>query len=283
MNSREEKEAEVSTPHVPRSPSPEFDFPSLPPSPPPDKEVHHHSTGTLSRSKSEKLNKSVNETQKTPPVRLRSQSNLTSQSTNQTFSNRSKPDQCPNISNDNLDSVRKTPESQRKGSNLKSSASIRLNSEHPPRKVLTHGGEVLQNFTVSERKSRRQLEEEAWIPHNERTQTTDNYRRESRSRSRKIDDEICEKCHHKKGRRRSKSSDQHLKSKAESSLPLYDRDREEMEILKRYIRKENPHMEYMCNCAKTTLDFNRHFSHDYKNFQTKKKSKGSQSHNKFDF
>ena len=51
---------------------------------------------------------------------------------------------------------------------------------------------------------------------------------------------------------------------AESSLPLYDRDREEMEILKRYIRKENPHMEYMCNCAKTTLDFNRHFSHDYK-------------------
>ena len=39
-----------------------------------------------------------------------------------------------------------------------------------------------------------------------------------------------------------------------------------MEILKRYIRKENPHMEYMCNCAKTMadLDFNRHFNHDYK-------------------
>ena len=112
-----------------------------------------------------------------------------------------------------MDSVRKTPENQRKGSNLKSSSSVRLNSEYP-RKVLNHGGEVLQNLKVSERKSRRQLEEEAWIPHNERTQTNDNYRRESRSRSRRLEtDEICEKCHHKKGRRRSKSSDQHLKSK----------------------------------------------------------------------
>ena len=53
---------------------------------------------------------------------------------------------------------------------------------------------------------------------------------------------------------------------AGSSLPLYDRDKEEMEILKRYIRKQNPHMEYMCNCAKTMadMDFNRHFNRDYK-------------------
>ena len=212
MNSSEEKEAEAPKPHVPRSPSPEFDFPSLPPSPPPEKEVHHHSTGTLSRSKSEKLNKSANETQNTPPAKLKSQ--LNSQTANhQSYNNRSKPDHGLISSNDNLDSVRKTPENQRKGSNLKSS-SIRSNSEHP-RKVSSHGGEVLQNFKVSERKSRRQLEEEAWIPHNERTQTVgDNYRRESRSRSRRTDaDEICEKCHHKKGRRRSKSSDQHLKSK----------------------------------------------------------------------
>ena len=60
------------------------------------------------------------------------------------------------------------------------------------------------------------LEEEAWIPHNERTplvSATENSRRESRSRRRRDDpDEICQKCHHKKGRRRSKSSDQYLKS-----------------------------------------------------------------------
>ena len=67
----------------------------------------------------------------------------------------------------------------------------------------------------------------------------------------------------------------------DTALPAYDRDREEMEILKRYIRREtmnlyqyiiiiiiirreNPGAEYLCNCAKSTLDFNCRFVYDSK-------------------
>jgi len=132
---------------------------------------------------------------------------------------------------------------------------------------------------------RPELEDEAWIPQppsgsTEQTRT----RRESRSRRRAESEEICERCHHKKGRRRSKSSDNTLKTRrVDSGLPAYDRDREEMEILRRYIRRENPGAEYLCNCAKSTLDFNCHFVFDSKNYKTSKKSRGSRSHNKFDF
>ena len=45
----------------------------------------------------------------------------------------------------------------------------------------------------------------------------------------------------------------------ESALPVYDRDMEEMEILRRYIRREDPHSEYFCNCAKSGGDFHFNF------------------------
>ena len=50
----------------------------------------------------------------------------------------------------------------------------------------------------------------------------------------------------------------------DTGLPAYDRDQEEMEILRRYIRRENPGAEYICNCAKSTVDFNCHFVFDSK-------------------
>ena len=50
----------------------------------------------------------------------------------------------------------------------------------------------------------------------------------------------------------------------DTGLPAYDRDREEMEILRRYIRRENPGTEYLCTCAKSSLDFNCHFVYDSK-------------------
>ena len=50
----------------------------------------------------------------------------------------------------------------------------------------------------------------------------------------------------------------------DTGLPASDRDQEEMEILRRYIRRENPGAEYICNCAKSTVDFNCHFVFDSK-------------------
>ena len=75
---------------------------------------------------------------------------------------------------------------------------------------------------LSEREiQKRREEEEPWIPYQERLkrQTPEN-KRESRARSRKREeDDICEKCHHKKGRRvRSKSSDQILNSRRAGSM-----------------------------------------------------------------
>lgn len=136
---------------------------------------------------------------------------------------------------------------------------------------------------LSEREiQKRREEEEPWIPYQERLKRpiTEN-KRESRSRSRRREeDDICEKCHHKKGRRvRSKSSDQILNTRrADSALPEYDRDREEMEILRRYIRREDPLSEYLCNCARTSADF--HFNLETKNY---KRSNGGQFQSKFDF
>ena len=70
--------------------------------------------------------------------------------------------------------------------------------------------ESTQPTTLPERKSRKQLEEEAWLPQSE-----------SRSRKKKREsDDICPKCHHRKGRIRSKSSDQHLKSAKGKIFPL---------------------------------------------------------------
>lgn len=132
---------------------------------------------------------------------------------------------------------------------------------------------------------RPELEDEAWRPqpHSSSTEPS-RTRRESRSSRRAESEEICEKCHHKKGRRRSKSTDNTLKPRrVDTGLPAYDRDQEEMEILRRYIRRENPGAEYICNCAKSTVDFNCHFVFDSKNYKTSKKSRGSRSHNKFDF
>ena len=66
----------------------------------------------------------------------------------------------------------------------------------------------------SERKSRKQqLEDEAWIPQIRKSQS-ETPTRESRSRREKREkEEICPKCHHRKGKIRSKSSDQHLQTR----------------------------------------------------------------------
>ena len=66
-------------------------------------------------------------------------------------------------------------------------------------------------FATSERKSRRQMDEEAWIPQTRKSQSETPRRERSRG-ERRQKTEICPKCHHKKGRIRSKSSDQNLKS-----------------------------------------------------------------------
>ena len=46
-------------------------------------------------------------------------------------------------------------------------------------------------------------------------------------------------------------------------LPAYDRDREEMEILSRYIRRDNPDT-FACSCNKMAVDFNCHVVYDAK-------------------
>ena len=90
--------------------------------------------------------------------------------------------------------------SPRKTENYQQGKSVKTDNEIP--------AESTQPTTLPERKSRKQLEEEAWVPQS-KTQRAP----ESRSRKQKREgDDICPKCHHRKGRIRSKSSDQHLKS-----------------------------------------------------------------------
>merc|ERR1719471_123378 len=74
----------------------------------------------------------------------------------------------------------------------------------------------------SERKSRRQREEEAWIPQTRKSRSATPTREERQRGEKREKDNICPKCHHKKGRIRSKSSDQHLKasSKVETGASL---------------------------------------------------------------
>ena len=89
--------------------------------------------------------------------------------------------------------------SPRKTENYQQGKSVKTETEIP--------AESTAPRTLPERKSRKQLEEEAWLPQSKSPAT------ESRSRKKKREsDDICPKCHHKKGRIRSKSSDQHLKS-----------------------------------------------------------------------
>ena len=164
--------------------------------------------------------------------------------------------------------------SPRKTENYQQGKPVKTENEIP--------AESTQATTLPERKSRKQLEEEAWVPQSKTQRAT-----ESRSRKQKREgDDICPKCHHKKGRIRSKSSDQHLKSvkgklfslavprisnsflfsvDGAVGLPKYDRDKEEMEILKRYIRREDAHIEVReCSCVQTNIDFNRQFQFDNK-------------------
>ena len=90
--------------------------------------------------------------------------------------------------------------SPRKTENYQQGKPVKTENEIP--------AESTQATTLPERKSRKQLEEEAWVPQSKTQRAT-----ESRSRKQKREgDDICPKCHHKKGRIRSKSSDQHLKS-----------------------------------------------------------------------
>jgi len=272
------KESPVKEATDPRPPSPEFDFPSLPPSPPPEDISRDpadipswnspelsRNMATLSRPKTKKVDK-IHQEDET----LR-KADMTPSKTP------SRGDQSQNYQ-----STRKRSPENRNKSNLKSP---KLKPVH--RKF--SDGEILQDYKVLERKTRKQLEEEPWIPHTERAQlVSENSRRESRGRRRRDDsDEICPKCHHKKGRRRSKSSDQYLKTtRAESKLPVYDRDKEEMEILRRYIRRENTHAEFTCNCARSNIDYHHNYlDRDYnKSGQTQRKSQfQNQNHNKFDF
>ena len=90
--------------------------------------------------------------------------------------------------------------SPRRTENYQPGKSVKTENEIP--------AESTQPTTLPERKSRKQLEEEAWVPQSKTQRAT-----ESRSRKQKREsDDICPKCHHRKGRIRSKSSDQHLKS-----------------------------------------------------------------------
>ena len=74
------------------------------------------------------------------------------------------------------------------------------------------------------------------------------------------DDDICEKCHHKKGpikRHAVKQKEERMENKESKSTDESDlsqrRTREEKEILKRYIT-ETPSNELYCNCYKYTVD-----------------------------
>jgi len=266
----------------PGPPSPDFDFPSLPPSPPPEMDYTQlpAKSGTLASKK--RQDKTIEKCDKVGQV------------------NEIRRPQFSSLENDmweNRKSDRKTitgggtkHSPERKSKSLKSTtpkmkADQRQSSSSRDRDRQV-AQELVSRVSAPERKVWRQqdLEEEAWIPQppagsSEASRT----RRESRSRRRAESEEICEKCHHKKGRRRSKSSDNVLKTRrVDTALPAYDRDREEMEILKRYIRRENPGAEYLCNCAKSTLDFNCRFVYDSKNYKSSKKLR-SHGHNKFDF
>ena len=97
--------------------------------------------------------------------------------------------------------------SPQKSENYQLGKSVKTETEIP--------AESTQPTTLPERKSRKQLEEEAWLPQSKTPAT------ESRSRKKKREsDDICPKCHHRKGRIRSKSSDQHLKSAKGKIFPL---------------------------------------------------------------
>lgn len=179
---------------------------------------------------------------------------------------------------DTLKRLRTSPDKQVQYSQKISPNKIKIEQQE---KSVRKENEMPSEFATSERKSRRQMDEEAWIPQTRKSQSETPRRERSRG-ERRQKTEICPKCHHKKGRIRSKSSDQNLKSQkvdCSSSLPSYDRDKEEMEILKKYIRKENAHVEHLeCNCIQTNIDFNRQFQ-----FDSKKKSRGNHRRNKFDF
>lgn len=97
-------------------------------------------------------------------------------------------------------------------------------------------------------------------------------------------DDICEKCHHKKGpikRKIVKTNEEKIekesKSTDESDLSQR-RTREEKEILKRYI-KETPSNELYCNCYNHTVD-SRTLMQPKK---TKRSKPASNDPSKFDF
>ena len=246
--------------------SPEFDFPSLPPSPPPDIHKFSPTKMELQRSKEkqekfEKINETNKYSRKSPVIHQGNQSN--------------KREDFDTLKRPRLSSGKISP---RKTENYQQGKSAKTETEIP--------AESTQPTTLPERKSRKQLEEEAWLPQSKTRRAT-----ESRSRKqRREGDDICPKCHHRKGRIRSKSSDQHLKSAkgkifplckfsltappgilntvlvdGAASLPKYDRDKEELEILKRYIRREDANVEVReCSCVQTNIDFNRQFQFDNK-------------------
>lgn len=250
----QEEDAEPAKPS-----SPAFDFPSLPPSPPPDIHKFSPTKMELQRSKEkqekfEKINETKKHSRKSAAIHQGNQSN--------------KREDFDTLKRPRSSSEKISP---RKTENYQQGKSVKTETEIPaePRRART--------LPEPERKSRKQLEEEAWLPQSKSPAT------ESRSRKKKrASDDICPKCHHKKGRIRSKSSDQHLKSvKVEGAvgLPPYDRDKEEMELLKRYIRSEEAHIEVReCSCVQTNIDFNRQFQ-----FDSKRKSRAKSRHNKFDF
>ena len=213
----------------PSPPSPEFNFPSLPPSPPPDNEQYPHCEDPIVAKQPSPL--------QAPKIDRLDSAAVDETSIQQTQSNQANKQYSTNVSNqpDNVSTAEKTSLDKRQRSNSKSPARKVSSSQQQVYKGVSHHQNEMsgrqhslekeRERLMTERERKRLLEEEPWIPYQDRVkrppedspkstrQTAD--RRESRSRNRrKEEDEICEKCHHRKGRRyRSKSSDTILNSR----------------------------------------------------------------------
>ena len=187
-----------------RTPSPDFNFPSLPPSPPPDSYKFSPTKMEMRRSKEkqekfEKINETRRSTRKSPVIQHVTRSNIREDS-------------------DTMKRRRPAPDEKVTESQKISPEKVRRDQGGKPARK-EHGKQV--EPLKSERKSRRQREEEAWIPQTRKSRSATPTREERQRGERREKDDICPKCHHKKGRIRSKSSDQHLKASSKGERILY--------------------------------------------------------------
>jgi hypothetical protein len=88
-----------------------------------------------------------------------------------------------------------------------------------------------------------------------RKEETQLLKSENAGEQKKEDDDICPKCHHKKGIRKRKNvkKNEKLKNVDDSDLSK-KRQKEEKEILQNYI-KEPPSLDHFCNCSIHGVDY----------------------------